>query len=105
MATNYNSVGYESLLIEASALKLVGATTLVIGAKSFVGTLETASVRYRADKTDPTSSEGELLSVGDQIILSEQEIENMAFIRTGGTSGTLKGHYYSAAASVFTGGG
>lgn len=97
----YNVVGYETLTIAASAVSLTKLTT----SKSFVGTLETAQVRARGDDTDPTSSEGEIIDVGDRVVLSDSEIERTAFIRTGSTSGVLKGHYYSIEATAFSGGG
>jgi hypothetical protein len=74
----------------------LGSLTVPAGAKSFVGTLETAQVRARGDGTAPTTSEGELIEVGSKIILSESEFENMLFIRTTSTSGVLKGHFYTA---------
>jgi len=97
----YNIVGYETLTIAASAVGLTGATT----GESFVGRLETAQVRARGDGTDPTSSEGVLINPGDAIVMSESEIRNTAFIRTGSTSGVLKGHFYSTHATAFSGGG
>lgn len=101
MAVNYNVVGYETLTIAGTAIALTGSVTT---AKSFVGRLETAQVRARGDGTDPTSSEGPLVEIGDQVILSESEIARTKFIRTGGTSGVLKGEFYSVEASVFVAG-
>ena len=100
MADQYRTLGYETLSITNTAGSLTAGVT---GAKSFVGRLETAQVRFRNDGTVPTSSEGVLLEVGDQIVLSESDFDT-SFIRTGGTSGTLKGHYFNIRASVFSGG-
>jgi hypothetical protein len=100
MPTPYNVVGYETLTIADSAAKL----TAVTAGKSFVGRLETAQVRARGDGTDPTSSEGVLIEVGDTVILSASEIDRTSFIRTGSTSGVLKGEFYSVEASVFVAG-
>jgi|TARA_Y100000034_G_scaffold37520_1_gene46112 hypothetical protein len=102
MPQQYRPVGYESLPIAATAVALTGGVT---SALSFVGTLETAQVRSRGDGTDPTSSEGEIINVFSKVVLSESEINNTKFIRTGATSGVLKGHYYSVEATAFSGGG
>jgi hypothetical protein len=101
MPQQYNVVGYETLTIAASAVSLTKATT----AKSFVGTLETGQVRARGDGTDPTASEGQIINVGDQVVLADSEISRTTFIRTGTPSGVLKGHYYSIEATAFSGGG
>ena len=53
-------------------------------------------MRYRGDGTDPTASEGKLMQVGQQIVLSQSEIARTKFIRTGGTSGVLRGEVYDA---------
>lgn len=98
-AAPYSPVGYESLTIAATALSLA-ATSL--NARSFVGRLETAQVRMRSDGTAPTTTEGELLEIGDIVILSAFEIEHMQFIRTGGTSGVLRGHFYDTEAATFS---
>jgi hypothetical protein len=98
---DYNVVGYETLTIAASAVTLSAATT----AKSFVGRLETGQVRGRGDGTAPTSSEGTLIEIGDIVVLSSSEIDRTQFIRTGSTSGVLKGHFYSVAPTAFSGGG
>lgn len=92
MPGRYNVVAYESLTIAGTAVSL----TIGANRRSFIGTLETAQIRFRGDGTAPTASEGKLMEIGDQIILDDSEITNMQFIRTGGTSGVLKGHYYDA---------
>ena len=97
----YNIVGYETLTVAASAVSLTGATT----GQSFVGRLETAQSRARGDGSAPTSSEGVLINPGDAIVMSESEIRNTKIIRTGSSSGVLKGHFYSTHGSTFSGGG
>ena len=99
--TDYNVVGFQSLTIDGTARKLTAVTV----ARSFVGRLETAQVRGRGDGNDPTSSEGVLIEIGDIVVLSSSEIDRTAFIRTGSTSGILKGHFYSAEPTAFSGGG
>lgn len=75
------------------------------GAKSFRGVLETASVRVRMDGSPVTATEGELIDVGATVVLSIDEAHMAgAFIRTGGASGVLKGHFYDVDASAFEGG-
>ncbi len=100
MPVDYNAVGYEALTVAATAVALTGDADQ----KCFIGRLETAQVRYRGDGTDPTASEGELMEVGETIVLSRSEISKTKFIRTGGTSGILRGHFYDQPASVFLGG-
>ena len=85
-------IGYETLSIAATALSL--SVAIPDRPKSFVGVLETAQIRFRGDGTAPTSTTGTLMEVGDQIYLTEEQVENMQFIRTGGTSGVLNGHFY-----------
>jgi hypothetical protein len=93
----YDAVGYESLSITGTAGSLTGGVT---NAKSYIGVLETAQIRFRTDGSAATASEGILMEVGDTITLSEDEITNGSFIRTGGTSGTLKGTYYDQEPSL-----
>lgn len=48
-------------------------------------TVEDDQVRFRIDGSDPTSSEGHLLEVGDQLELHDaQEIQAIRFIRVTG---------------------
>ncbi len=57
-------------------------------------TVETAQIRYRLDGTDPTASVGHILEVGDILIIDgNANIANANFIRTGGTSGTIRVTY------------
>ena len=99
MAQNWNVLGYETLTIAGTSLSLASPST---GARSFVGTLETAQVRARGDGTAATATEGVLIDTGSRIVLSEHEIRKMQFIRTGSTSGVLKGHYFDQEAGIFT---
>lgn len=99
MARQWVPAGYETLTIAASALTLASVPSGL--AKSFIGTLETGQVRYRGDGSAPTASEGQLLEVGDSIVMSEGEFASMQFIRTGSTSGVLKGHYYTVEPDIF----
>jgi hypothetical protein len=58
------------------------------------GPLETGQVRYRFNAA-PTDTVGALLEIGDTLICRGDEIEQVKFIRTGGTSGTLFVQYGS----------
>ena len=74
--------------------------------KCFAGTLETAGVRFRADGTLPTTTEGELFSSsggGDRIILSLAELEDGRWVRATATNGVIKGHFYDVEPSVLIG--
>jgi hypothetical protein len=41
--------------------------------------------------------------VGDQVALTHSELLGMKFIRTGGSSGTLSGHYFDVELAVVLG--
>lgn len=102
MTRNINVVDYETLTVAGSAVSL---STRPNRAKSFIGTLETGTIRVRGDGTAPTSSEGELMNIGDKVYLSESEFEAIQFIRTTSTSGVIKGHYYDVELPVLLNGG
>jgi hypothetical protein len=84
---------YESKTIAATAAGLTAGTyDDAIHAEM---TLETAQIRIRSDGTSPTSSEGRLVHVGDDIILkSAAQIAAFKAIRTSGVSGVLKVEYF-----------
>tara|TARA_Y100000310_G_scaffold53084_1_gene48695 strand:- start:91 stop:399 length:309 start_codon:yes stop_codon:yes gene_type:complete len=100
MPRDFNQVDYETLSITGTA---GGLATLPARGRCFVGSLETAQARARGDGTDPTSSEGEIINVGDKVYLSHSELRAMKFIRTGSTSAVLKGHYYDVEVAVLLG--
>jgi len=84
---------YESITVADSAIGLTAAKYL--DAEHAEITLETAQIRFRLDGTDPTSSEGHLVEVGDVITLnSAAQIAIFRAIRTGSTSGVLKVTYF-----------
>ncbi len=99
MPSQYNVVGYESLSVTDTAS---GLTSRPNAARSYVGRVETADIRYRGDGTAPTAGEGVLLQVGDIFVLNDSEIDRTKFIRKGSTSGVIRGHYYSTEAGMFT---
>jgi len=84
---------HEILTVTESVVGLTSATYLdAIRAEM---TLETAQIRYWDDGSDPTSSEGHPVNVGDIITLdSAAQIANFKAIRTGSTSGKLMISYF-----------
>ena len=74
------------------------------GALSFRGVLETAQIRARFDGVAATATEGELVNIGEKIILDVSEfVIGQTMIRTGGVSAVLKGHFYNVPALVLGG--
>lgn len=58
-------------------------------------TVETASIRYLTNGTNPTSTTGTQAYIGDKIELhNPTELENFRAIRTGSTSATLQVIYF-----------
>ena len=88
---------FESITVADSAIGCTAATVSPAGAPGSVRavmTLETAQVRYRYDGTNPTSSEGHLLEIGETLVLEgAANIDRFRAIRTGSTSGVLKVTY------------
>jgi hypothetical protein len=81
---------YESITVATTAIGIT-SSLLSPNRRRAVLTAETAQMRFRVDGTDPTSSEGHLLEVGDTLELDQQEeMLNFRAIRTGSTSGVLK---------------
>ena len=85
---------YESVTVATVSIGFTATTyqpTNEVGARRAVITLETAQIRYRYDGTDPTSTEGHILEIGNQLIIEGYgDISLFRAIRTGGTSGVLK---------------
>lgn len=78
----------EVVTVADSAIGLTSATYLT--ATKAEMTLETAQIRVRKDGSDPTSSVGHIVEVGDLItLISASDIANFKAIRTGSTSGSL----------------
>lgn len=83
------SKGFEQVTVDdtATALTVPAAAT-----RADIG-VETASIRYRDDGTDPTTTAGILLEDGD-ILRFDASLAALRFIRTAGTSATLNVAYY-----------
>ena len=108
MGANPSVVRYLAATIGATAGSILaladgGAVTRTGAMLSFVGVLETANVRARGGGTAPTATEGELIDQGKVVYLSESELGDMQFIRTGGVSATIKGHIYNVPLPVLLG--
>lgn len=84
-------VGHERLSITDAVTRFQDVPS---NAKSFIGTLETARCRFE-QVTDPTSTTGQPFEVGEERRFTLDNILNMGFIRTGGTTGILEGHYWN----------
>ena len=70
----------------------------------FKSRLEVAAIRARMDGTAVTSTEGELLESGDDVLWDQNMLANMTLVRDGGTDGIIRGHWYNVTANVFLGG-
>ena len=91
------AVSYEAITVSSTAVG-IGSATLdpADGAvpTECYGRVETESIRYRCDGTNPTSSEGILVQATETIhILGRGNMENIKFIATG-SDGTLRLHCY-----------
>jgi hypothetical protein len=108
MARQPKALDYTSGTISTSAVTILGMgsaliTTIPTGARSFVGTIESAAVRARGDGTSPTTSEGQLIASGDIVYLGESEFTSMEFIRDASTDAELRGHFYNVEVDVILG--
>ena len=104
-----NCVDYATLAVDAAVTLLDDAspnlritTSSTRRAKGAVITVETDQVRYREDGTDPTSTEGILLNVGDVLTYDSWTVpkqnwrsvlEAVRFIKVTAAA-KLKIHYY-----------
>jgi hypothetical protein len=89
------SADYRSLTIADTASTLGIASMDNKYPSKVVCTLETAQIRIRMDGVNPTTTEGHILDIGQQITLSDPaSINGFRAIRTGGNSGVLKCSYF-----------
>ena len=96
---NPNVVDYTSVEVDGTVANIFSLTDALVTSKTglmkcFVGTVETAAIRSRGDGTNASASEGQLISAGDVIYLTESELEKTTFIADTGTSGFIRGHFY-----------
>ena len=108
MARQPQALDYTSGTVSDSAVTILGmgsalVTSPPIGARCFVGTVESAALRARGDGTSPTASEGQLVASGDVLYLSESEFSSMEFIRDTSTDVEIRGHFYNVEVDVILG--
>ncbi len=88
---------YESIIVADTAKGLTSdkyAPTNGRVATRVVITVESASMRYRSDGSDPTSSEGHMITPRSSlVVVGPQAIKDLRFIRTGSVSGKLRVSY------------
>ena len=93
-------VDYEEITIADTATyltvaKYYTASTNKILSDYAVGYLKDAQVNFRLDGTNPTSSVGTTLEIGQLLYMDTYDkVQKARFIRTGGTSGKLCIHYF-----------
>jgi len=108
MSRQPQALDYTSGTITESAVTIFGMGSALIssapvGARSFVGTIESAAVRARGDGTAPTGSEGQLIGNGDTVYLGESEFSSMEFFADTSTDAELRGHFYNVEVDVILG--
>lgn len=95
MAVRYQNGGYpsyafEKITVSSSAVGFTSATyTVAEGATGprktpawALVTVETNSIRYRTDGSDPTSTDGHLLTAGDALVLDHpRDVQKFKAIR------------------------
>ncbi len=86
---------FETITVAATA---IGLTASKLSSdpkpKQVILTLETASIRYRIDGSNPTSSVGHLMNARASLVLEGfSQLNNFKAIRTGGTSGSFSVTY------------
>ena len=108
MSRQPQALDYTSGTISNSAVNIFEMGSALIssapvGARSFVGTIESAAIRARGDGSAPTISEGQLIGSGDVVYLGESEFSSMEFIRQTSTDAELRGHFYNVEVDVILG--
>jgi len=87
-------IGYESITVSNSAIGFT-ASYLALGATVAFISIETGNIRIREDGTNPTASEGHLLSTGEvQMIEGTVALQQLRMIRET-IDATVKVTYYS----------
>jgi len=100
MASGVNIVDYATLAVSTAVVTLVtdASPTLPARAKRAFITCETQAVRWRADGTPPSSTEGHVLAKDDSISFTgidyRQLLERIEFIATSSGDGALKITYF-----------
>ncbi len=95
-----NVIDYATLAVSTGAVDLIanGSPALPDQAKRVFITCETQPVRWRADGTAPSSTEGHVLGKDDSISFTganyRQLLEKIEFIATSAGDGALKITYF-----------
>ena len=85
-------IAYETITVADTAIGFTTAT--YDNANTAFMTLETAQIRFRVDGTNPISTEGHILDIGQTLeIEGKDNLTNFKAIRTGAVSGVLKISY------------
>ena len=86
-------VGFEQLTAIGATAK--GLASIPVDANKAIMTVEDATLRYRDDGIDPTSTVGLKLFIAGTIILNSRDsLDNFKAIRTGSTNSELNISYY-----------
>jgi hypothetical protein len=95
--THLAAFAQEAITVATTAVGFTTATYRLSVSRSATHVtlgLATAQIRYRVDGTDPTSSAGRLMEIGDEVVVTGREdIDRFRAIRTGGVSGALTATY------------
>jgi hypothetical protein len=87
MPQPFQIVGHDTKAVSSSAVSL---TTLGENITQVTIRVNDATIRWRADGTAPTASEGHTQSIGDIFVLTdENEISNFQAIRKGSTDSEI----------------
>jgi len=95
--TNINATGYENLTVAGTAVSL---TPVPSGARYALIYVQGGPISWRSDGTDATAADGSPVAVGERIDLTgpdmyQSVIAKASFIRTTGTSATLRVAYFA----------
>ena len=93
-----NNIGYEKLAVADSSIGLASVPSAAT--RAYIQ-CDTAACRFRYDGTAPTTAEGTLIAADGSITLKGEDVLGaVQFIRTTGTSASLKVAYGTAGAGV-----
>ena len=92
------NIGYEKLAVADSAVGLASIPSMAT--RAYIQ-CDTAAVRIRYDGTAPTTAEGTLIAADGSVTLKGEDVlDSVRFIRTTGTSASLKVAYGTAGMGV-----
>ena len=87
--------GYKKLTVSSTAVGFASNDFARTGVNALFLIVETAQIRWRDDGTNPTATDGMLMSPGDPPFPYSGNPGLIKFIRVGGTDGTLHASGYS----------